>query len=76
MSGKWEKLTEYLANNGSSQIILNDDQIQSIVDSSDKERPYRIDHPSYSIQNRANDAGYDVLRDPRNKQIKVFTKRN
>lgn len=73
---KMGKLTEYLANDGSSEIILNDDQIQSIVGSSDKERPYRIDHPTHSIRNRANDAGYDVARDPRNKQIKIFSKRN
>jgi hypothetical protein len=76
MSGKWEKLTEYLANNGSSEIILNDDQIQSIIGSSDKERPYRMDHPTHSIRNRANGAGYDVARNPRNKQIKIFSKRN
>ena len=74
MPNKWENLTEYLANNGSAQIRLNDDEIQKIAESDDKERPYRIDHPTHSIRKRADAAGYDVEYDS-NKQIKIFTKR-
>ena len=76
MSGKWERLTSYLNNDDSAQIRLNDDQIANIVESTDKERPYRIDHQTHSIRQRANDAGYDVAFDPQNKEIKFFTKRS
>ena len=75
MSGKWEKLTEYLINNGGMRIELTDNQLAIIVDSSDRERPFRIDHQTYSIRQRALDAGYDVSMDTHNKEIKIFTKK-
>lgn len=71
---KWEKLTSYLSNNGSAEIILNDDKIEGIVESVDQERPYKIDLQTHSIRQRAKIAGYDVDVDPQNKEVKIFTK--
>jgi len=75
ISGKWQKLTQYLLKKSEEIIELSDEEIRRIVESTDHSTPLRIDftEPEYSIIARAKDAGYDVAysTDPR---IKKFTK--
>ena len=76
--GDWAKLTEYLRDKGNAVIRLSDDEMQEITGSIDVSKPYEINFaiPKYSIQRRANDAGYDVTyQDKTDKSTKVFKKK-
>ena len=77
VSGKWQKLEDYLKKINKSTIVLTDEQIQyDIVQSDDSKRPYDIDFPrqQHSIRQRACDAGYSVDYHPQNKHVKIFSK--
>ena len=78
ISGKWQKLADYLKNCNEEKIVLTDDEMQQLVNSDDDTRPYCIDFPSnpqYSIIQRAADAGYNVKYDPLSKKVKIFDKK-
>ena len=76
-NGTWAKLTKYLQDKGDAVIRLSDDEMQRITGSIDLSKPYDINftNPEYSIQRRANDAGYDADYDKADKSIKVFKKK-
>lgn len=78
ISGKWQKLADHLKSRGEKTIVLTDEEIQEIVDSTDNTRPYNIDFPNdpqYSIRQRATDAGYLVKSHGLNERVKIFEKK-
>jgi len=56
--------------------ILTDDDMRVITGSQDKSKTLYIDFTDerYSIQKRAEDAGYAVIYHPKDKSIKIFIK--
>jgi len=87
MSGDWSKLTDYLKKDTNATttisptikittIILTDADMLNITGSQDKSKTLYIDFTDerYSIQKRAEDAGYAVIYHPKDKSIKIFIK--
>lgn len=70
------KLTDHLRNDGNDKIKLTDNKIRKITGSTDKRDPLPLKGDTkYTIEYRANNAGYDVEYDSADKSVKIFTKK-